>query len=124
MHRYSFNMLFLENGLTAVVGIVSQPCTTSQLEMGYVVQTNKEIHAIEFCNFELYQHGENGRPPINYGFTFIANGVIYDANIHIEHEDLHYKGLNDEAKLYELFAQVDINGIKGRGICEWHYNNK
>lgn len=115
-------MFYLENGLFVIVGVISQPCTTTSLEVGYVLNDN-EIDAIEFCNLQLYQHAENGRPPKNYGFTFVANGITYDANVYVEHEAYHFKGKDDEAKLFERFIRVDVNGIRGRGISEWHYNN-
>lgn len=116
-------MFYLENGTFVIIGVVSQPSTTSSLEVGYVIQDG-EINAIEFCNLQLYQHAENGRPPLNYGFTFVANGSTYDANVQVEYDAYHFKGTDDEAKLYERFIKVDVNGIRGRGISEWQYNNK
>lgn len=109
--------------MICIIGVVSHPCVSSQLEMGYVLQPDKQIHAVEYCNLQLYQHGENGRLPKNYGFSFMANGNTYDVDLVTEHEAVHYKGVDDEAKLVERFLRVQVNGIKGRAISEWHYNN-
>lgn len=124
MHRYIYNVLYLENGTFAIIGVISQPSTSSHLEMGYFLNSDKSIHAVEYCNLKLYQHGENGNPGKDYGFSFTANGEVYDVKAFTEYEAVHYKGHNNEAKLIERFLRVEVNGVKGRGLAEWHYNVK
>lgn len=43
-----------------------------RLEAGYVYTPNGEVYALEWCDFELYEHGENGRPPTDHSFSFKA----------------------------------------------------
>jgi hypothetical protein len=123
MHRYAFHMLYLEDRTRVSLGVVSQPATTSLLEMGYVVLPDKSIHYIENCNLVLYQHGENGTPGKNYAFSFNANNETYDVRINVIYESFHFKGNNVEARLIERFVECEVNGMKGRGVSEWQYNN-
>ncbi|RZC38423.1 uncharacterized protein BDFB_007358, partial [Asbolus verrucosus] len=123
MHRYAFHMMYLQDGTRVSIGIVSQPVTTSLLEMGYVVLPNKTLQCIDSCDLLLYQHGEKGNPGKNYAFSFQANKQTYEAKIQVIYESFHYKGNNIEAKLIERFIECEVNGIKGKGISEWHYNN-
>ncbi|KAJ3663774.1 hypothetical protein Zmor_008001 [Zophobas morio] len=122
MHRYVFHMLYLENGTRVSIGLVSQPATTSLLLMGYVVPADKSIHCIENCDLVLYQHGENGTPGKNYAFCFETDNETYDAKINVIYEAFHFKGNNTEAKLIERFIECEVNGVKGKGVSEWHYN--
>lgn len=124
MHRYIFHMMYLSDGTRVSIGVVSQPCTTSHLEMGYVVLPDKSLHSIDSCDLLLYQHGENGKPPKNLAFCFKANGRIYEVSVdEVEYESVHYKGNDIEAKMFERFLKYRVNGVTGRGISEWHYNN-
>lgn len=72
MHRYIYNMFYLENQTRIVLGVISQPCTASHYEMGYVVHPNGKIDTIESCDLRLWQHGESGRPTEELAFTFLA----------------------------------------------------
>lgn len=124
MHRYIFHMMYLSDGTRISVGVVSQPSTTSHLEMGYVILADKSIHAIDSCDLLLYQHGEDGHPPKNLAFSFKAGGRTYEVSVdEVEYESVHYKGNNTEAKMFERFVKYHVNGVSGRGISEWHYNN-
>lgn len=116
-------MMYLTDGTRITVGVVSQPCTTSHLEMGYVVLPDKSIHSIDSCDLLLYQHGENGIPPQNLAFSFTAGGQTYVVSVEVEYESVHYKGNDVEAKMFERFLKYNVNGVTGRGISEWHYNN-
>lgn len=124
MHRYIFHMLYLENDARICLGVISQPCTTSHLEIGYMVQPNKEIHPIINCNLQLYQHGEDGVPHKDeISFIFNTNQDEYEVKVVYKTQAVHYVGNNCEAKMCERFVECEVNGIKGRGISEWHYNN-
>lgn len=116
-------MLYLKDGTRVSLGVVSQPCTTSILEMGYVVLPDKSIHCIDSCDLVLYQHGENGTPGSNYAFSFSANNETYEARIKVIYESVHFKGNNIEARLIERFIECEVNGMSGKGISEWQYNN-
>lgn len=123
MHRYIFHMFYLSDGTKISIGVVSQPCSASHLEMGFVSKPDKTVHAIDSCDLLLYQHGENGQPPKNISFSFTANDIIYEASVNVVYEAIHYVGNNTEAKMVERFTECVINGVPGYGIAEWHYNN-
>lgn len=41
--------------------------------MGFVTKAQLGVnHAVTDCDFKLYQHGEEHKPPTDYGFTFWA----------------------------------------------------
>lgn len=122
MFRYASHIIFLENGLKITIIIVSQPYL-SQIEMGFVSYPNKVNHAIESCDFLLYQHGENGIPGNDYAFSFVANGERFVGKFMTISECEHFKGNNVESRLVERFMTCEINGIPGRALCEWQYKN-
>ncbi|XP_069689416.1 uncharacterized protein [Periplaneta americana] len=124
MHRYAFHMLFLEDGTKATVGVICQPCTCSRLEAGYVYTRSGEILPLEWCDLELYQYGENGRPPTDYNFNFKAGSTVYTVQVFVEYESTHYVGWKWEARMVERFVRYVVNGIPGRGVSEFHYYNK
>jgi hypothetical protein len=37
-----------------------------------VCSPSGEVHPLEWCDFRLYEHGENGRPPTDHSFNFKA----------------------------------------------------
>lgn len=123
MHRYIFHMFYLSDGTKMSIGVASQPCTASHLELGFVSKPDKSVHAIDSCDLILYQHGENGKPPKNLSFSFTANGEKYEASVEVEYEAVHFVGNNREARMVERFIKCTVNGVTGRGISEWHYNN-
>lgn len=42
-----------------------------RLTLGHVYTKKDNIlRPIKFCDFQIYQHGENGVPPVDYAFTF------------------------------------------------------
>lgn len=43
-----------------------------RLQAGYVYNPNGEVYPLEWCDFELYEHGEKGRPPTDHSFSFKA----------------------------------------------------
>ncbi|PSN35517.1 hypothetical protein C0J52_18435 [Blattella germanica] len=124
MYRYAFHMFFLEDGTKGTIGLICQPCTCSRLETGYVYTSSGDIHPLEWCDFELHRHGENGRPPTDHSFRFKAGPTVYDVQVKEEYQSTHYKGWKWEARLVERFVKYIVNGIPGRGVSEFHYYNK
>ncbi|KAJ8912966.1 hypothetical protein NQ315_000022 [Exocentrus adspersus] len=92
-------------------------------EMGFIVHPNGEMDAIDTCDLLLYQHGEDGTISKELCFTFTANDFIYEVKVQYEHDFVHYVGNDIEAKMNERFLTCEVNGVPGRGISEWHYNN-
>lgn len=123
MHRYIFHMFYLENQTRITLGVICQPCTASHLEMGYVVQANGRVDVIESCDLLLWQHGETGKPSDELSFTFTAGDVIYECKVQYDLTVSHFVGNNEVVKMYERFLTCEINGVKGKGISEWNYNN-
>lgn len=91
--------------------------------MGYIVHPNGKLEAIDSCDLLLYQHGESGILNKELCFTFVANGTTYEAKVNYEYDVVHYVGNDIEAEMNERFLACEVNGIPGRGISEWHYNN-
>lgn len=122
LHRYALHMFTTEDGVQVNVGLVSQPLTCSQLELGYVCAGGKILPVSE-VNFPLWQHGENGHPPSEYAFSFVAGGQEYVVEVCIKESPQFYIGWEWEARLVEQFAGFKLNGKKGWGVTEWHYRH-
>lgn len=116
-------MFYMDDNTRICCGVISQPCSISHFEIGYVIHEDKQIHPIQECDLMLYQHGEDGNPPKQLAFSFVSNNESYDCKITYLHDSVHYKGSDIEAKLYERFFTCEVNGRRGKGISEWHYNN-
>lgn len=72
-HRYVLHYFTAENGDQFAILIISMPICFSCLTIGYVIKGDtKEIHPIQWSDFELYQQGESQPPPVDYGFSFKA----------------------------------------------------
>ncbi|TRY62049.1 hypothetical protein TCAL_16245 [Tigriopus californicus] len=123
MHRYVFHHVFLANRWKAVVGVVCQPHTCTTLECGFVCLPNGSIWPVDHCSLELANHGEGGDPPQQYGFVFSAGGQEYQMQVHIQERVAHFYGEEQECRIMECFAQYQVNGISGSGICEWQNRN-
>ncbi|VEN36262.1 unnamed protein product [Callosobruchus maculatus] len=123
MHRYIYHMFYLKDGTKISVGVVSQPSTSSNLLVGYVARSNKTVDMIDECDLKLYQHGENGKMPTELCFMVTANKKTYEIQVKYLHQSVHFKGRNKEARINERFLECIVNGVPGRGISEWHYNN-
>ncbi|XP_054287744.1 uncharacterized protein LOC129003474 [Macrosteles quadrilineatus] len=123
LHRYVFHMIFLEDGTKAAVGVICHPTNCSVLQTGYVVLNTGLIHPITWCDFKLYQHGENGTPPKDYAFSFKAGKKLYTVEVKVEHESVHYLGWKWEARMVERMVVYKVGGVRGRGVSEWHYKS-
>ncbi|CAH0719441.1 unnamed protein product, partial [Brenthis ino] len=123
-HRYVYHFIFLENGDCMAVGSVSQPATMSHLTIGYLCRkADQSVVAVDSSDYQLYQHAENRILPKDYGFTFKAGEKSYEVRVQLIDEDQFYIGKDREAKLYERWSNVEINGVKGKACVEWHFNN-
>lgn len=72
-HRYVMHFFSLENGDRVTLGVVSMPVTFSRLVVGFVTDAEAgRNYAVEEADLELYQHGEEGVPPKDYAFRFVA----------------------------------------------------
>ncbi|XP_045448625.1 uncharacterized protein LOC123657079 [Melitaea cinxia] len=123
-HRYVYHFMFLENGDCMAIGSVSQPAILSHLTIGYLCKkVDESVVAVDSSDYQLYQHAENQILPKDYGFTFSAGGKSYSVQVKVYDEDYFYIGKDKEAKFYERWSNVEVNGVKGKACVEWHYNN-
>ncbi|XP_047529736.1 uncharacterized protein LOC125065921 [Vanessa atalanta] len=123
-HRYVYHFVFLENGDCMAIGSVSQPAILSHLTIGYLCKkADQSVVAVDASDFHLYQHGENQILPKDYGFIFQAGGQSYAMRVMLIDEDKFYIGKDREAKFYERWSNVEVNGVKGKACVEWQFNN-
>ncbi|XP_076444744.1 uncharacterized protein LOC143282822 [Babylonia areolata] len=123
LHRYALQYLCLEDGSAMCVGAISMPSTISRLTVGYVFHPDGSMDAVSCSEFELFEHGEDGRPPPLMAFNFSAGGKVYELECKVLDCPIFYMGENWDAKIYERFCQYYVNGVKGWGISEWDYCN-
>ncbi|KAL8588233.1 hypothetical protein ACOMHN_062090 [Nucella lapillus] len=123
LHRYGLQYVSLADGSAMCVGAISMPSTISRLTVGYVFHADGRMDAVTSSQFELYEHGEDGRPPSHLAFTFTAGGKAYHLECHMLDCPIFYMGEDWDAKIYERFCQYVVNGVKGWGISEWEYCN-
>ncbi|XP_050665867.1 uncharacterized protein LOC126966031 [Leptidea sinapis] len=124
MHRYAFHHIFLQNGVSASVGVICQPCTATNLEAGVVALPSGEVYPVEWVDLKLYQHGEGGTAPRDYGFRFKAGDTEYTVQVLVEYESVHYVSEEWEAKMTERFCRFVVNGVPGNGVSEFHYRHR
>ncbi|PVD27980.1 hypothetical protein C0Q70_10556 [Pomacea canaliculata] len=123
LHRYGLQYISLEDGSAICVGAISMPVALSRLTVGYVFHPDGHMDAVSSSEFELYDHGEDGRPPKSLRFKFSAGGKQYDMECIVLDCPIFYMGEEWDAKIYERFCQYQVNGLKGWGISEWDYRN-
>ncbi|XP_075979115.1 uncharacterized protein LOC142978520 [Anticarsia gemmatalis] len=124
MHRYAFHHIFLENGSSISVGVICQPSTASNFEVGQIALPNGEVLAVKSVDMKLYQHGENGIAPRDYAFTFVAGDQEYHVQVLVEYESIHYVSSDWDARMCERFCKFIVNSVPGRGVSEFHYRHK
>lgn len=56
-------------------------------------------------------------------FFILSGGKSYAVRVSVNEEEMFYIGKDREAKFYERWCSVEVNGVKGRACVEWHYNN-
>ncbi|KAK3927410.1 CDK5RAP3-like protein [Frankliniella fusca] len=123
LYRYAFYMMFFEDGSMSSIIVVNQPCSVSRFESGYICLPGGEVHSMEWCDLELWQHGEDGEPPVDHAFRFKAGGTEYHVKAKGDGMAYHYVGWQWEAKIMEMFSSYEMNGVRGRGLSEFHYHN-
>ncbi|XP_013199889.2 uncharacterized protein LOC106142611 [Amyelois transitella] len=124
-HRYVLHFIFLENGDSMAVGVVSQPSVLSHLTIGYVCRKldNQRVFPVDSCDFHLYQHGENKIMPKDYAFSFEAGRQSYVVRVNFKDEEPFYIGDGKAAVIYERWCAVEVNGVKGWACVECQYKN-
>lgn len=48
---------------------------------------------------------------------------MYRVKAHVEDLGVHYVGWRWEARMVERFMSYEVNGVRGRGVSEFHYHN-
>lgn len=94
------------------------------LKVGYVCTADGDYLPMDASDFELYQHGENGTAPKECAFQIEAGQQRYTIQVQVIDQAEHNVGNNWEARMVERFIEVQVNGIRGYGVSEFHYNNK
>ena len=105
------------------IGVVSQPCTFSRIELGYV-HTPGAVRPVEWCDLELGYHGEQGGAPADYGFSFGAGGRTYRVLVQVLETQTVFCGSDWEARLLERPCRYQLNGVRGWGMSEWQYRHE
>ncbi|XP_037778459.1 uncharacterized protein LOC119575111 [Penaeus monodon] len=123
IHRYGLHMITTEDKLQINVGIVCQPITCSQLELGYV-SDGRQVFPVTSVDLPLWQHGEGGHPPTDYAFAFTAGNKEYMVEVSVVDSPQFYIGWEWESRVVERFATFKVNGRRGWGIAEWQYRYK
>lgn len=123
LHRYGFHTFALKDGTRINIGMVSQPCTSSVLELGYVYMPDGRLLPVDECGFNLWNFGENGRPPTDYSFSFKAANRTWEVQVNVVEEPKFYIGWEWEAKIVERMCTYSVNGVPGWGISEFMYRN-
>ena len=103
------------------VGVVSQPSTFSLLELGYIYLPSGECHPVQEVDLPLWQHGEGGQAPVDYGFRFKAGGHWYDVLVNVVDVAEVFMGWEWEARILERFCTYKVNGVPGWGVSECKY---
>ncbi|VVC95814.1 unnamed protein product [Leptidea sinapis] len=94
------------------------------LEAGVVALPSGEVYPVEWVDLKLYQHGEGGTAPRDYGFRFKAGDTEYTVQVLVEYESVHYVSEEWEAKMTERFCRFVVNGVPGNGVSEFHYRHR
>lgn len=124
LHRYGFHTMTLENGMRINVGIVSQPCTSSELELGYVYSPDGQLFPVEKVDLNLWNIGEKGTPPTDYYFTFEAANETWAVQVNVIESPVFHIGWEWEARIVERMCTFEVNGVPGWGVSEFMYNHK
>lgn len=122
-HRYILQYFAFDDGSHLAVHLVSLKPTMTHLVTGFVTEKNGTKTPIYACNRPLYTIGENGQPPEKYDFTLTAGTKRLHVQCEKVQAPVYYCGWNQEAKLHVYMCKATMNGIEGRGMCEFEYNN-
>ncbi|XP_058455646.1 uncharacterized protein LOC131432976 [Malaya genurostris] len=123
-HRYVMHFIHLENGDRITVGVISMPVTFSRLEAGFISLSNEKCnYPIISVNLDLYQHGEQGIPPVDYAFQFNTGQDLYTVMVQAVANPEFYIGKESECRIVEQLCSFKVNNLKGWGAAEWQYRN-
>ena len=67
--------------LRGFLGVVSQPGIFSFLELGYIYDRKGKKHPVQEVDFPIWNFGEGGVDPDDYGFRFKAGDEWYDIQV-------------------------------------------
>ncbi|XP_031350064.1 uncharacterized protein LOC116175859 isoform X2 [Photinus pyralis] len=124
VHRSVVHYLTAENGDRFIIGKESMPITLSNLTWGFVYCVReKKTYPLQGCNFELYQHGEEEEPPMDYAFICSAGNRQYAIQIKVEQSSVCYVSKEWECKVIERICNAEIDGKRGWGTSRWLYRN-
>lgn len=121
LHRYMMHAFSTEDGRRFDTINVCQPLTSSHLELGYIYEKDGSLHPVEWLDLPLWNHGENGTLPSDYGFTFKANGKVHYVQVQVLHTIDFHIGWEWEAKITERHCRFVVDGVEGYGVSECHY---
>ncbi|XP_033762375.1 uncharacterized phosphotransferase YvkC-like [Pecten maximus] len=122
-YRYAVHFIRLESGVTAQVGVVSQPSITSYLQVGYLNYPCGAAYPVSSCDLKLWEISETPEPANKYSFSFIAGGDTFHVEVKGETTPIWYHCQDRGSKIFEKFCQYKVNGKKGYGLVEFHYRN-
>ncbi|XP_060065113.1 putative phosphoenolpyruvate synthase [Ylistrum balloti] len=122
-HRYAIHFIRLESGVTAQVGVVSLPSTTSYLQVGYLNYPCGAMYPVSSCDIKLWKISETPEPANEYSFNFVAGGDTFHVEVKGETTPIWYHCEDRGSKIFEKFCQFKVNGKKGYGLVEFHYRN-
>lgn len=122
-HRYAINYATLADKTAVCVGCISMPITMTSLTIGYIIHPDGTKEAVSSSEFQLADHGEDGNPPKQVSFKFMAGRKEYNVTCTVQEAPIFYIGEGRDAKIHERMCTYDINGLPGWGISEWDYRN-
>jgi len=124
MHRYCLHNFTCEDGVRGFLGIVSQPGIFSFLELGYIYDRHGKKHPVQRVDFPIWNFGEGGVDPDDYGFRFKAGDEWYDIQVDVLRRGEVMFGEDWEARVIERMCRYKVNGLDGWGVSEWEYRHK
>ena len=122
MHRYCLHNFTCEDGTRGFLGVVSQPGIFSFLELGYIYDRNGIKHPVQVSqqwivsctnwpnnkqevDFKIWNFGENGVDPSDYGFRFKAGDIWYNIQVNVITRGEAMFGEEWEARVIERFCK-------------------
>lgn len=125
LHRYAIHMLHLEDGTCIHAGKICYPGRLSCLTTGYVMRPGDYKVTLNHSTFDMVATGEEEwKIPNKYSFSFICGTERFDCEVDVKLAPKFFMGKDKQAKLYEGFVEVVVNGKKGWGIVEYCYHNR
>lgn len=122
-NRYILQYFAFDDGSHLAIHLVSLQPTMSHLITGFVSDKDGNKIPIYACDRPLYTIGEDGQPPEKYDFTLTAGARQLHVECEMVQAPYYYCGWNKEAKLHVYMCKAKLNGVEGRGMCEFEYRN-